>query len=300
MYSDICIILSWGIIIGGIMSNQVSIQASEIESIVSSFQKASTSINSGVSEKIKTGFKGLTECDLFSDGLDILISNAEQVSQVLNSISASISNHLGGIQSLEDNNSGRIRDYGSGAGPGSYVQTPPEEISVIEGIAINLANTEKDSLSNLIHNIDKLKGEISLDDILFNNDNNSKLIKILKEQLGLEGDFSEEEIMLIKKALINKMFETDLENEELKLNTVYMLKEFLVDFAKENNITVGDLLVDPKYEKIYKVLLSEIYRREITNDRVSTEEMNNIRSYIVKALIVKQKEGGPNVGVLYG
>ena len=274
------------------MENQMNIQSSEIENIVSQFKSASTSVSSNVTEKLKSGFKGLTDCDLFVEGIEILVSNAEQVSSVLDLIAQSISSHLANMQELEMGNQKQFNDWGSGNGSGV---NPPIDTTnpaqIVEGIVASLQNTDKNALSNLIHNINVLKDKVNLDELLFDPKQSANLFKILKDQLKLEGEFSVEDIKLIKKTLINKLFSEKLDNIELE-DTIYILREFLIDFAKENNITVGDLLVDSKYEGILKNLLIKIYEGGIHNSKVTEEEFDKIKAYIAKRLEIKQE--GPS------
>lgn len=278
------------------MSGQISIQSNEIDAIAASFSEIATSVNSGT-EKLSSGFKALQEAGLFEEGLKIIADNANQVAEVVMSMSVMLSQHLGSIRDGEQSGAGRVRDYSGG---GSY--TPPNTenpSNPVEGIIISLGLTDKNSFSNLIHNINQLRGELSLEDILLNNENNATLFKILKEQLGIEGEFDEEQIREIKKALINKMFEEELEIEELKLETGYMLREILLDFAKENKITVGDLLVEPRYEGIYRILLNKIYAGEYEK-KFTPEEFERVKAYISKHPMMKVKEKKINGDIFQG
>lgn len=276
------------------MNNQVAVNASEVEQIAQSFQKLGTTINSVVSEKVKTGFKGLTECNLFNAGIETIVSNADLISNSLNGVYTSIKSHLDSIISLENNNTNLLSGYTGGSyGGGSYsggslggVLTAPttENLPTItsDAVVINLEKTGKESFSNLVHNIGILKGKMSFDDILFNQEMKKELFKILKEQLKLEGNFNDEDINKIKIAFINKMFNNELDIKELKTETAYILKEFLINHAKENNITVGDLLVNPKYSDMYKKLLQDIYDGGITNNKITSDEYEKIKEYISK------------------
>ena len=291
-------------------SGQININSADIESAISLLNNSKSALESEAKSGL-SGFAALESVGLFSDGLSQIKANIDKVSTSIDSFVSALSSHLASVKQEEEENVEIVDTYGGGSGGGggggggyygaggggsvtsTYEESTMDEVN--EGTKISdtelagfIAEMNYDVSKTMIENLSKQaeNNGTTITELLLNPEKSGLLVEILKKLCGdtnAEIDTtSTEDSKLIQKILLAKLAGQDDDVfASISDNTLLKGLKYLSAFAKENNISITDLLYDDKYSDLLFSGLSKLYSGEELNDyRPSQDEISGTKTYI--------------------
>lgn len=279
------------------MADRIFYDSNEVSNIVSKIGEHTDLIQSDIEYSINKNFSVLRELDLFSDGLDLLLSRADNIIYLNNKLVNLLNNHDGDFCSLENEhvslfNKEEVEEKETEAYSGTVIS--------IDEIVLSKINDGKVILTEYINEVipsfsyDK-KLEV-LKEILNDNSNSLSLLTdsdesdILVYQLKniLSDKYSIKLNKLTKdeeKELQKSFFESISDNDtnifdELDTNTFLNGLSYYKQVAQKNGISDTDLLFDDKNKELFMDALNDIYNNSDQIDVLTENEIESVKNYI--------------------
>lgn len=283
--------------------DKINISTDDVMSAISILDSSLNVIDSSMLQSISKDFGVLASLNLFSEGLEKLKKQLESLKQSNENLMTKITLHADEISELEDAIATQIQkelvagDAGSGGGGNYY-----SDIAAIE--VANVTNNTNISNTQVLENINGVteldiesilsflninKGEYSINDILLTDVGSGILLCLLKKFYGdnnvnIDTNVSEETLN-IQKVLLEKLLssENGIESVEFKDNTIIIAKEYFNSIAKENNLTISELLLDEKNETLLLSSINKLYLgKDLTKYNVKEETIKSVKEFVNK------------------
>ena len=279
------------------MADRIFYDSNEVSNIVSKIGEHTDLIQSDIEYSINKNFSVLRDLDLFSDGLDLLLSRADNIIYLNNKLVNLLNNHDGDFCSLENEhvslfNKEEVEEKETEAYSGTVIS--------IDEIVLSKINDGKVILTEYINEVipsfsyDK-KLEV-LKEILNDNSNSLSLLTdsdesdILVYQLKniLSDKYSIKLNKLTKdeeKELQKSFFESISDNDtnifdELDTNTFLNGLSYYKQVAQKNGISDTDLLFDDKNKELFMDAVNDIYNNSDQIDVLTENEIESVKNYI--------------------
>lgn len=279
------------------MANKIIYDSNEISSIVSKVGSYIDFIQSDVELSINRDFQVLKELDLFSEGLDLLLSKSDNLIYLNNKMINSLHLHDRDFIELENgyvslfNHEDVIMTNDNSYG-GSIVE--------IDEIVLNKVSDGKVILTEYVNSVipsfsyDKkietlksiLKDNSNSLNILTDPDESDILIyqlkNLLNEDYSIEIDkLSKEE----EKELQKEFFEVISDNDtnifdEIESNSFLHGLSYYKQIAQKNGINTTDLLFKEENNKLFMDSLNDIYNNGDQIDVLTESQVNSVKEYI--------------------
>lgn len=278
-------------------NGNIILNSEEVSSAVSAVNEVVSILENDLQTPIGSNFNTLVDLGLFSDGIANIKKQIDSLTTAYKALAVEMSSHMNEFEETENTLSTGVPYYNSNSnnnsgGPGGHntnqntsIPTTEEGQAINTNALINNISTLDDSTqSKLIEfiNVNK-QSNMTINELLFDNRNVITLVALLKKFYGdtnLTVD-SLADATLIQKALINKLFASSTTPASLSNNTILIAKKYLNFIAKNNNITVGDLLIDSKNNELLSNSLLQVYDGDALSQFYLTEsEIQNIREYM--------------------
>jgi hypothetical protein len=283
-------------------SGQINVNSQDLESAISLIGNSKNALESDAISSLDNDFKVLTELGLFTSGLSSIKSNISKIAEIEGSFISSLSTHLSSLKTQEDNISNYIGSYGGSYGGGgtrsstaTSTYTNADTDAVDKGTKISntelanfLAEMNVDTSKLLLENISKQAAAngTTITELMLNPEKSGLLVEILKKLCGdtnTEIDTtSTDDSNLIQKILLAKFSGLDTDVfAELDDKTLLKGLKYFTEYAKENGITVTDLLYDNKNSGKLTEAISKLYNgEELDNYKPTDKEVNDVKSYV--------------------
>ncbi len=281
----------------------------EIEEAKSSLSSAKSTLTSDVIPSLNSNFQVLEELGLISGGLSKIKTQAQALADAYDYVINALSTHesterenetkvgstvnsytrtTGGTQSTGSSSDSGGRDPGdSHEGTPIHTEKPiVEEIEEGKTISteelVELINDMKfEEIITLLKNIVKNGGLVTA--MLTDKYSANILTYTLKNILGYEADLGKvttSDDTLIQEKLLEKIANEN-ENVFVKINenTYLTGMPYLKSIAKQNNLTVSQLILNDSNEKLLLKSLVDIYDGN-TGTTLSTKEVEEVRTYL--------------------
>ncbi len=286
----------------------ISIDSSVLEEVVSKLNSDNQSL-ANMKSSLSQDFVGITNAGLFEKQLKEMTEKLEKISSAYSSISSEVSNHLSEYVAVEDNVSQVANDYMSyysytgGGGGGGRSRTEIEdsgelyveiESKQLDDVIKDIDNKTLISLINFINS--NKKDDLTINELLMNEEYNTELANLLKKfyKDQMLQDISISDETLIKKELLKKILNTDLElTADLKENSLIGYKVFLQSIATKYNTDIYTLLTDVKYTQTISTYLANLYSGSTAdlNVQLDTTLITNFKTMVD----TKARNGGYKV-----
>lgn len=291
--------------------DQIAINSDEIMDAIEILDESLHIIESEMIPKLDSKFKVLESLDFFSSGL---VKLKEQLSSLENSnknLMSKITLHADEVTTMEAELAQMLArgdvsgTEASGGGRGSYIASSSFQVEQVEenvllsthDVEVKVENLDRDALLSVYTFLSINRGKYSLSELLVNVSYSGIVTGLLKRFFS--GDSIEEVLednssstFEIQKKLLEKILTSDSpEILELlqKEDSILIAKEYFVSIAKEREISVGDLLLNEKYEDLLLELIQKLYNGDSTiKYSVSEETVSSIRSYIERLALEKE------------
>ena len=133
------------------------------------------------------------------------------------------------------------------------------------------------------------KGEYSINDILLSDVGSGILLCLLKKYYGdttinIDTEISEESFN-IQKLFLEKVLnnESIVDNIKFNDNVIFIAKKYFVSIAKNNNISISELLLDEKYEDLLLSSINKLYLGEnLSEYDISDNTISMVREFVDK------------------
>jgi hypothetical protein len=250
-----------------------------------------------ISTPLNSEFEALSKVDLFSSGLTKLKSQTETLVENYTTFSSSLSQHENDLSTFEDTQASEVREYISNySGSRHYSSGSSHDTDSIstdnveEGNAINNSyletilpeisyNSKVQALKNILtYNNDTLTAlltDVSKANILV-----YQLKKMLNGQDLKISQLATDDEKKIQKIMLETLSkESNNPFAELDDSTFLKGMPYLTKIAKENNITIGDLILEDKYSSILMSSLINIYNGNVNNS-LTEKEISGVKSYL--------------------
>ena len=283
-------------------NGNIIVNSEEISSTVSAVNEVVSILENDMKAPMNSNFNTLVDLGLFSDGIENIKKQIDSITKSYKALAVEMSSHLNEFEETEDtlsngvhyyNNSNNSNKNNNSTGPtGENNSNQNTSIPNIEEgkeinastLSNNIFTISDESQSKLIEflNINKTS-TMNLNSLLFDSKNAIALVTLLKKFYGDESTttINIEDATLIQKTLINKLFSSKTTPVSISDNTILVAKKYLNFIAKNNNITVGDLLIDSKNHSILSDSLLQIYDGDAMSQFYLTEnEINDVREYM--------------------
>ena len=278
------------------MADNLSYDSNEISSIVSSIGEYTSLVQNEIEISLNRHFQILKELDLFDDGLDLLLSRADNVVYLNNKMVNILNMHDNDFNDLENNN---VNLFGK-----EEESTPSDEayagaVVNIDEIVLNKINDGKVILTEYVNEVipsfsyDK-KLEV-LKSILNNNTSSLSILTDLDEsdimvyQLKniLSSKYSIQLNKLTKeeeKELQKSFFKSIIENDtnifdDIKTNTFLHGLSYYKQVAQKNGISEVDLIFDENNKDLFMNSINEIYNSDQI-DVLTDDQLKSVKNYI--------------------
>lgn len=281
------------------MSEQIKYNSEELEQTVSILNESEKSLEE-LKTTLGTGFEPLKTLSLFQDGLAKITSQVDMLIESNTEFSTKLVAHKEKIKAMEDQYGGYGRDNtGSYINSGSHdngsgSQTQEENIDVEpiqEGTPIKDA-TLLEYVPKLTYDDQKiiLKAlssykDCSLEQLFFDVSSSAILTALLKQMFG---DTSEEFSIIatsdstkVQKIFLETIAKTEGKNlfTELTEKTILAGMPYFKNIAKNNNISVSDLMIEEKYSNIFVNAIKDICDGN-TSNKLTEVEASMVRGKI--------------------
>ena len=279
------------------MSDRINYDSNEISNIVSKIGNYTNLIQSDVEYSINKDFNLLKELDLFSEGLDLLLSRSDNIIYLNNKLVNFLNTHDSDINDLENSNTALFNK--------EEIEVKEEEayagsIISIDEIVLNKINDGKVILTEYVNEVIPsfsydMKLEV-LKRILNNNDNSLSiltdkdesdiLIYQLKNHLSEKysinlNKLANEEEKELQKAFFESISDNDTNIfDELDTNTFLQGLSYYKQVAKKNGISEADLLFDDENKDLFMNTINDIYNSSDQIDVLTESEINSVKNYI--------------------
>ena len=278
------------------MADNLSYDSNEISSIVSSIGEYTSLVQNEIEISLNRHFQMLKELDLFDDGLDLLLSRADNVVYLNNKMVNFLNMHDNDFNDLENNN---VNLFGK-----EEESTPSDEayagaVVNIDEIVLNKINDGKVILTEYVNEVipsfsyDK-KLEV-LKSILNNNTSSLSILTDLDEsdimvyQLKniLSNKYSIQLNKLTKeeeKELQKSFFKSIIDNDtnifdDIKTNTFLHGLSYYKQVAQKNGISEVDLIFDENNKDLFMNSINEIYNSDQI-DVLTDDQLKSVKNYI--------------------
>ena len=278
------------------MADNLSYDSNEISSIVSSIGEYTSLVQNEIEISLNRHFQMLKELDLFDDGLDLLLSRADNVVYLNNKMVNFLNMHDNDFNDLENNN---VNLFGK-----EEESTPSDEayagaVVNIDEIVLNKINDGKVILTEYVNEVipsfsyDK-KLEV-LKSILNNNTSSLSILTDLDEsdimvyQLKniLSSKYSIQLNKLTKeeeKELQKSFFKSIIDNDtnifdDIKTNTFLHGLSYYKQVAQKNGISEVDLIFDENNKDLFMNSINEIYNSDQI-DVLTDDQLKSVKNYI--------------------
>ncbi len=274
-------------------NGKISIDTDYANNIMSYFNNSISNLDGTVSSKLSSSFQAIEETGLMSNSLSKIQNQVKKVTGVEESIVNSIASHIDNVTNseielynsfmsgLNKNNEASSLDDEEETPKGGVIEIDEKDDgkSVNTNAVVEIINslTDEDKEDMLILLEMYKDSDVSLKDLLLNNEKSSKLYKTLNNILFNEVDsevLQLEDTKEVQKKLLDSIVNGETENVELNNNSILVAKEYLIDVSKNNNISVSDLLLNDENSELLKESLINLY-----NDK---EEAKGFKEYIDK------------------
>lgn len=298
------------------MAGQIVFNSEEVLSAVNILNESAQLLMTNVKTSLGSDFTVLSELGFLSDGLSKLSVQADSLIQSHDNFMKKLMAHDLNLQELElnletyaenelGNNSGGNADYssnynGNNSGSNGNYSGGSTDYNNIDVSDVNSGTAISDSvLIEQIPNIDYttqsqvLKSLASNNEyknlvsrLLLNPENSGVLVLLLKEMFGgnVEGvDTNMTETTNQIQKLLLEAFAKSENNVFASLEEATILTgiRHFNQIAKENNITVSELLLNEKYNTVFLGAVSDIYNgNNLTNSGISMEEITIVKTYL--------------------
>ena len=286
-------------------AGQVNVNTSELESIISQLSSSKATLEGDAMSSVSSDFNALTSVGLFTEGLSSIKANIQAIVDAQNSFINSFSSHLATLKQQEAENVDIVNTIGGGSrspGGGGYRSATPEspykdadtddvkkgtKVSTSE-LATFIAEMDSSVSKTLLENLTKQAAtyNTTLTELLLNPEKSGLLLEILKKLCGDDNaeidTTSTNESNLIQKILLAKLAGYD-DNAFASLSDNTILKgiKYFKQFAKENGISIVDLLYDSKYnDKLIEALQNLYDGKALITYEPTQDEINAARTYI--------------------
>ena len=279
------------------MSGNISYDSNEISNIVSKVGDYTNLIQNDVELSINKNFSTLRELDLFSDGLDLLLSKADNITYLNNKLVNFLNSHDGDFNELENEtvalfNKEEVEVKEENAYAGSVVS--------IDEIVLNKINDGKVILTEYVNEVIPsfsydMKLEV-LNSILNKNYNSLSLLtdsdesdilvyqlkNILSEKYSIElNKLTKDEEKELQKAFFKSISDNDTNIfDEIESNTFLHGLSYYKQVAQKNGISETDLLFDDKNKDLFMNSINEIYNNSDQIDVLTESEINSVKNYV--------------------
>ena len=185
----------------------------------------------------------------------------------------------------ENNNNNNGPTGGHNANQNTSIPTVEEGQAVNDStLTTNISTIDDATQIKLIEflTVNKISN-ISINELLFDSKNAITLVALLKKFYGDANPTTSSiaDATVIQKALINKLFSSSSLPPSISDSTILVAKKYLTLVAKNNNITVGDLLIDSKNNTLLSNSLLQVYDGDALSQFYLTEnEIQKIREYM--------------------
>lgn len=279
------------------MANEIKYNTEEINETQTILKESLNILQNEISTPLNSEFEALSKVDLFSSGLTKLKSQTETLVENYTTFSSSLSQHENDLSTFEDTQASEVREYISNySGSRHYSSGSSHDIDSIstdnveEGNAINNSyletilpeisyNSKVQALKNILtYNNDTLTAlltDVSKANILV-----YQLKKMLNGQDLKISQLATDDEKKIQKIMLETLSkESNNPFAELDDSTFLKGMPYLVKIAKENNITIGDLILEDKYSSILMSSLINIYNGNVNNS-LTEKEISGVKSYL--------------------
>lgn len=260
--------------------NSITFDTEDVSSILAVLKNDVQNLDN-IKSNVKSALEPITNCDLFTEGLEQLTKKIESIKksyegiisvvdaqaskyslsddQIANAASNYMSYYNGGSSS--GGTSGG--DYGASGSEDDYAVDTVDAGKIISTVLDDQVKAIDDkTLINIINfmNMNK-EANVTIRDIL--NEINSKALAIYLQ--GFYKMYANADLTITDETIIRKEFlkcllnaEVDLP-AELKENSILKYKEYLKDIADSKNISLGDLFTLEEHSEIIKTALEDLY-----------------------------------------
>ena len=279
------------------MANEIKYNTEEINETQTILKESLNILQNEISTPLNSEFEALSKVDLFSSGLTKLKSQTETLVENYTTFSSSLSQHENDLSTFEDTQASEVREYISNySSSGHYSSGSSHDTDSIstdnveEGNAINNSyletilpeisyNSKVQALKNILtYNNDTLTAlltDVSKANILV-----YQLKKMLNGQDLKISQLATDDEKKIQKIMLETLSkESNNPFAELDDSTFLKGMPYLTKIAKENNITVGDLILEDKYSSILMSSLINIYNGNVNNS-LTEKEISGVKSYL--------------------
>lgn len=298
------------------MAGQIVFNSEEVLSAVNILNESAQVLMTNVKTALGSDFTVLSELGFLSDGLTKLTSQVDSLIQSHDNFMKKLVSHDLNLQELESsleqyvsaelgstatsdtysNNyssdySGGSSNYYSG-GSTSYNNVNVSDVN--EGTAISdsvlveqLPNIDYTTQTQVLKSLATSGSQENLvSRLLLNPENSGVLVMLLKEMFGANVDGESAEMTDTSTQIQKILLETFSKNEEnlfasLEEKTILTGIKYFNKIAKDNNITVSELLLNEKYDSVFLKAVSNIYNnQDLTTCGITTEETAIVKTYL--------------------
>lgn len=283
-------------------NESIEYNSEEINNAIATLDKSLGIIQTSIAPSINEGFSVLADLGLFASGLEKIKEQVASLEGSNKNLMTKIGLHADELEALEESIIAEIEKdaisyYTYTGGGGSYYTETPE-ITVTETVqeALNLNLMEEIpsmddvSVGEFVSFVNVNRGSFSISQVLFNLQCSGLIYLLLRkfykdnsEDINFEVN---EESMKVHKAILTKILESkdsDLEKVLFNEDSIFVAKDYFVRVAKDNNTTVGELMLDEKYNEVLQQSILKLYKGEnLVEYQVSDETVEKIRNYVDK------------------
>jgi len=283
-----------------LQEGNIQINSEEIMTSVGILDQSLSVLQGEMQPSIVSNFEALCETDLFSEGLSKITNQINSLIGSNENLMTKITVHSEEFAELEKELAKYAEEYesgyrgGSSGNSGSFsnvaniiVENINNGISVkTEDVMSSIPKLDEDSQIKLIKflNTNK-KSDTSIRALLFDASKSGLLLTMLKKFYGdtsgkLDATISNDSYT-VQKELLKLLNNSNINTVELYDNTILVAKDYLSSIAKENSITLEELILDEKYNKILINSVKNLYDGNISQKyNVSAEVINSVRTTV--------------------
>ena len=288
-------------------NGKISINTDYANNVVSYINRSISNLDQNVSSKLSSDFNSLTESGLVSNSLSKVQEQTRKITSLEQSIADAINMH---INDVTDEENKLYSDFLSGLGRNNNLSIVEDDTTTPEGSALDTYEIEKgkkinnNNLTEIIELLDDSEidsllvllemykdRDISLKELLLNNDASKELYKSLSSILSSNEDMKElalDDPKEVQKVLLDSIINKETSNVELDTDSILTAKEYLSKVSKDNNISGSDLLFNDSYSNLLKESLNNLYTGNVSED-ISTDTINNFKKYIDNIALEENK-----------
>ena len=285
------------------MSSQegkIQINSEEVMSSVGILDQLLNVLQGEIQPSVLSNFTALRETGLFSEGLSKLDSQITSIITSNENLMTKLTIHADEIIELEKELAKYADNYQSGYSGGSsgnsgnfsdiadvIVENVNKGVSIkTEDVIASIPKLDEESQVKLIEFLNANKNsDTNLQSLLFDPSKSGLLLTMLKKFYGdtsgtLDATVTDNSY-IAQKELLKLFNNSDVKIEGLNDNTILVAKDYLTTIAKENKITLEELIIDKKYDKVLITAVKNLYDGNISQEyNVSTETVNSIRNIV--------------------